>query len=371
MVRPSVFTTDDAPRRTESPCAIARQRWLQSVDIGHWLLVLATVLLALCSLLAGLEAQAQWQHVSARAAARKTPTIEPLALPDIPAIEPAGSTRPTRLQSAGQVGGNRIELPQSGNRAQAAELVRLQTVAARDGARGTAAGRAAARASWVLGLLYLHGIAVEANPANALAWFQKARALGEPMASAGLAWCAIDGCGLQADPAAARPWLAQLRQVDAARAAYLEWVVEDRLAPLRLPAPGGALPEAPRTPNRNLLVRAANGGNVHARLELGLEAASRNRPAEAASQFRLAAPRSHAAAANLLRVQLQINGGEAPAKGVVIPPSNARQVRPGGAPPTFPPAEGAPDNSVRIDGAGDTAGQSLANARRYHRGDGA
>lgn len=171
--------------------------------------------------------------------------------------------------------------------------------------------REQARAAWLLGLMYLHGLGVTASPGEAAVWFERARALGEPLAAAGLAWCEIDGCRTVPNPAAAQRWITQLRRVDLPRAQYLQWLVDERLSPLQLATPGlrsePASP-APAAPDRQLLLTAARGGNVHARIELGFESISANRPAEALEHFRAAAPRSPAASANaaLLAERLRV-----------------------------------------------------------------
>ena len=156
-----------------------------------------------------------------------------------------------------------------------------------------------ARASWLLGLLYLHGIGVAASPGEAARWFERAHALGEPLAAAGIAWCEIDGCRNAPNPAAARRWIVLLRTVDLPRAQHLQWLMEEKLSPLHIARPGlRGEPAAGTRPDRQLLSSAARGGSVHARIELGLESMTANRPAEALEHFRAAASRSPAASAN-------------------------------------------------------------------------
>ena len=123
--------------------------------------------------------------------------------------------------------------------------------------------------------------------------------MGEPLAAAGLAWCEIDGCQGPANPAAARRWITPLRAVNLPRAQYLQWLVDSRLAPLQLATPG-LRPDAPGIglPSRQLLVSAAQGGDVQARIELGMQSAAANRLTEALGHFRAAAARSPTAAAN-------------------------------------------------------------------------
>lgn len=191
---------------------------------------------------------------------------------------------------------------------------------------GTPAARAAQRdAAWLLGLLTLHGAGTPADPAAARQWFIRAHELGHPLAPAGLAWCAIDGCGAAPQPVAAAPWIAALRRTDPARANYLEWLRTRRLAPLQ----GSPRPPPPD----GLLARAAGGGNPAAQVDYGLALLENDQRQAALRQFRQAAARSPAAAANAEWLQNRISG-----------------------------AEGVPDGAA--------GSQWLAEARRYHRGDG-
>jgi len=219
-------------------------------------------------------------------------------------------------------------LPPAADPALAAELQRLRRAAAGSGA-------AAREAAWQLALLHLNGIAPAATPGEARRWLALAHALGEPMAAAGLAWCAIDGCDGPPEPEAARRWIAALRAVDAPRAQYLEWLLGTRLAPPSQ-APHTA-PGARRQASRQdeLLERAARGGNTAARLERGLEQLAQEHIGEAARSFESAAARSPAAAANAQLLQERL------------------------APAPRPRARGP--------AAGD---QWLTAARRFHRGDG-
>ena len=203
------------------------------------------------------------------------------------------------LTAADRVASRPLRVPDADNPLLESQIARLRATALSTAVPGPRAGRAQANASWVLGLLYLHGIGVAASPANAATWFDRARTLGEPLASAGLAWCEIEGCKGPADPAAARRWIALLRAVNLPRAQYLQWLVEARLSPLQIAAPGlRNEPAVAGLPNRQLLLSAAQGGDVHARIELGFESIAANRPAEALGHFRAAAPRSPAASAN-------------------------------------------------------------------------
>lgn len=193
-----------------------------------------------------------------------------------------------------------------------AQIARLRANALNSPANSARNIRAQANASWILGLLYLHGIGVATSPAEAASWFERARALGEPLAPAGLAWCEIEGCKNSPDPSAARRWIVPLRAVNLPRAQYLQWLIESRLSPLQFAAPNlRGDPVQPALPSRQLLLSAAQGGDIHARIELGLESLAANRPEEALAQFRAAAPRSAAAAANaaLLSERLQTPTG--------------------------------------------------------------
>lgn len=192
-----------------------------------------------------------------------------------------------------------LYIPGADNAVLESEVARLRATALSTAAPGPRAGRAQANASWVLGLLYLHGIGVDASPADAATWFERARALGEPLAPAGLAWCEIEGCKGSLNPAAARRWIALLRAVNLPRAQYLQWLLEARLSPLQIATPGlRNEPAVAGAPNRQLLLSAAQGGDIHARIELGFESLGANRLTDAVEQFRAAAPRSAAASAN-------------------------------------------------------------------------
>lgn len=218
------------------------------------------------------------------------PWNEPLQLsgsPTAPPLEPSGLplTAP-------------FEMPRASNTAAEAERVRLLTLASQQARRGSRAEKMAATASWQLGLMYLHGAGGMQDRSQAQQWFERAVALGEPLANAGLAWCAIDGCTGAARPATARPWIAKLHAVAPGRADYLEWLLENRMAPLALAQPGMYPREPTPAPHRALLQRAAHAGDIHALIELGFEHVAAGRLLEAEKQFQALAPRSAAAAAN-------------------------------------------------------------------------
>lgn len=198
------------------------------------------------------------------------------------------------------VGRQDLRLPGSDNPGLDTAIERLRTTALSASAPRQRGSRNAASASWVLGLLYVHGIGVVINLADAAYWFDRAYTLGEPLAAAGLAWCAIEGCTETPNPDAARRWINALRSVNLPRAQYLQWLLESRLVPLQIAAPGMAPGYATSgLPNRALLLSAAQGGDIDALIELGLESLGAGRRDEALTWFRAAAPRSPAAAANV------------------------------------------------------------------------
>ena len=162
-------------------------------------------------------------------------------------------------------------------------------------ARSATESRSAAQAAWALGLIHLHGAGVPQNRMQAQRWFMQAAAGGFPLAQAGLAWCAMDGCSGPPDLEAADAAIAALRPSAPARAAFLAWLVEGRRA--------RNLPSQQLAPGRSpLLLAAAQGGEVHALNALGIDAALHGQDAVAEGYFRRAAPGSPAARANLERL---------------------------------------------------------------------
>lgn len=187
------------------------------------------------------------------------------------------------------------------------EIGKLQVLANRPIPFTSARNRSAANnaasqtrnAAWVLGLLYLHGMGVAQDPAQALFWFKQANQLNEPWAAAGLAWCAIEGCDAPPNPVAARPWVAQLRAAKPGRALYLEWLVESSLSPLQSNSVELAQElEKTRLARRQLLVTAAKLQDVQAQIELGFESVAAERTSEAQTYFQAAAATSKVAADN-------------------------------------------------------------------------
>ena len=224
--------------------------------------------------------------------------------------------------------------------AQSQELGQLKEIANSNGHSGTS-NVVAARAAWVLGLMYLHGTGVRTDVVQAHQWFEQAYDKGERMASAGLAWCALQGCISMPNVQAAKKWIAALRTVDPARARYLEWLSKTRLAPIPVLSLEQASPQAGMLGHRHLLVSAARGGDVNAQIELGLESAALNRYDKALQYFEAAAPRSLVAADNVVIVKEQL---------VIKRAKSGAEIK--------PPAPG--HNAEAL----------FKEARRYHRGEG-
>ena len=204
--------------------------------------------------------------------------------------------------------------------AQSQELGQLKEIANSSAQSGTA-NMLAARAAWVLGLMYLHGTGVRTDVVQADQWFEQAYDQGERMASAGLAWCALQGCISMPNVHAAKKWIAVLRAVDPARAHYLEWLSKTRLAPLPVLSVEQSNPQAGMLGHRQLLVSAAKGGDVNAQIELGLESAALNRYDKALQYFEAAAPRSWVAADNAAIVKEQLIINRVQSGGEIKPPA--------------------------------------------------
>lgn len=288
--------------------------------------------------------------VHARVFAQAAPAFDPapsvaLPLQAAPPVAPVLRVGPVTSPPL------RADMPQAaplraplGNPALDSDLARLRAAATTPG-RGASARATQANAAWVLGLVYLHGIGVAPSPADAASWFERAQALGEPLAAAGLAWCEIEGCRTSPNPSAARRWIAPLRAVNLPRAQYLQWLVESRLSPLQIATPGPRLePGIAAQPNRQLLLSAAQGGDVHATIELGFESLTANREAQALDYFRAAAARSPAAAANAELLAQRMRG----------PGPSARR----------------PSASSGAQAGSPLAADTLARAQRNHRGEG-
>jgi len=191
-----------------------------------------------------------------------------------------------------------------------AELERLKSLALRSdlGPRGSRTRaqrlRSAAEAAWWLGLIYFHGTGVPQSSIQAQRWFERAQALGHPLAPAGVAMCEIDGCIGPPDPQAARPWIARLQQASTPRAYFLEWLASYRRSPIDVtPAIEPGAGATATLPAFDLLERAARAGDPHARIELGLYFASRQQWPQALAQFQAASAVSTAAARNAAAVR--------------------------------------------------------------------
>lgn len=164
--------------------------------------------------------------------------------------------------------------------------------------------QAAGQAAWLLGLLHLHGAAVSASSSKAKQWFTLAWHYGEPMASAGLAWCAYDGCQSAPDRAQAQQWARQLMSVDLGRALYMQWLLERQLRPLHLEQEDG-LKSLTRS-ERNLLDQAVAAGNVHAMIDLGILFAQSHDMRRSLTLFENAAAQSEVASQNANWVRQRI-----------------------------------------------------------------
>ena len=221
-------------------------------------------------------------------------TEEPIRLADSTAPILRTELAPTALSVSGSIKPPALQLPGLDNLALELEVTRLRASANR-----ATAGRGQANAAWVLGLLYLHGIGVPASTSDAQTWFERAHALGEPLAPLGLAWCQIDACKSAPNPAEAQRWLGLLRPVNQPRAQYLLWVLEAKLSPLQLAAPSPQdKANTGAAPNRQLLLNAAKAGDSQAQIELAFKSIAVNQDAEALAYFQAASARSAVAAFN-------------------------------------------------------------------------
>ncbi len=217
------------------------------------------------------------------------------------------------------------------------ELNQLQAQA--NGPTSSPAQKArAGQAAWILGLIHLHGAGVPLNPAQAKQWFLRSAEYGHPMARAGLSWCAYDGCQTYPDFAEALTQAQSLMSVDRARALYMMWLIEEKMRPLHEVNPSVAN-EAPAAPSP-LLQQAADGGNVHAMLEVGIFWVQKKVYSNALVWFERASSDSMAALANVQWVRKHL----------------------------------AQEQSARQTPSSNTLGQSsdalFSRARKYHRGEG-
>jgi TPR repeat protein len=164
-----------------------------------------------------------------------------------------------------------------------------------------------ANAAWIIGLLTLHGRGLPADVRRAKSWFQIAWKQGEKMASAGLAWCEMEGCGMPPDLAKARYWRTQLSKVNRGRALYFEWLARAKSAPLELPNDADAQLGIDKIPHHKLLVEAANAGDIHAHIELGIESVANNQLDEALQHFVFAEQNSTIVSNNARHIRAEID----------------------------------------------------------------
>lgn len=351
-----------------------------SYKIAHSTLPVAAARLA--ALLAALLSPVLTLSAPPAVAGARSLAAEPISGPDYaaPPIQiqtPAASTGSRKIRSQSAPAGpitlkssNRLSLPELGAAACAPDPLRASSPSGAGAAsqverlRQTASGKLApenqqlpalrqqqlqANAAWQMGLLTLHGICTVLNTADAAAWFERAQQLGEPLAPAGLAWCEIEGCKTAANPAAARKWLELLRSVDAPRALYLQWLMQSRLSPVALAQPGVGAASAAKAPvqNRQMLTSAAQQGDTNAKIELGLDSVLLEDLPAALAFFRSAAGRSAAASVNADVIAQRIK--------------DAKRTPP-------PVSAGRTGNGIAV--KSQSATDNLAQAQRYHRGQG-
>jgi uncharacterized protein len=177
----------------------------------------------------------------------------------------------------------------------------------------------AADAAWLLGLIYAHGAGVAPDSVQAQLWFERALARGQNLGAVGLAWCSIEGCKQAPNLALARTRISNIRTQLPARALYLEWWMLGKNAPLATSLPKNSSKtnqddDAPyRLASRPLLEQAARLGDIHALIELGLEAVALGNKAQARQWFEQASSGGSGAAAHnlLLLDQQQANSNAA------------------------------------------------------------
>jgi TPR repeat protein len=198
-----------------------------------------------------------------------------------------------------------------------------------------------ANAAWIMGLLTLHGRGLPVDVKRAKSWFQIAWQQGEKIASAGLAWCEMVGCGMPLDLAKARYWRTQLSKVNRGRALYFEWLARAKSAPLDLPNDVDAKSTIDKIPHHKLLVEAANAGDIHAHIELGIASAAKNQLDEALQHFVFAEQNSSIVSNNASHIRSEIDQEKSLSKLQKSSFNNA-----------------------------DLAESSWLQARRYHRGEG-
>ncbi len=241
------------------------------------------------------------------------------------------------------------------------ELANLKTTAL--SVPGDPSGRAAAgQSACLLGLLYLHGAAVNPDSARARQWFSLCAHYRDPLASAGLAWCALDGCQSAPNLSQAQIWVRRLNRVEPARAAHFQWLIDVQLRPLNPKATEGL--QTLSTPERNLLVKAVAGGNVHAMIELGILHAQSHDLARALQLFDQASGQSRVAAENAAWVRQRIAAEHAAS---AMPSVTSQAIL--AAPPT-PVQEFTIESKPMVMATPEQAQATYLAARRFHRGDG-
>lgn len=241
------------------------------------------------------------------------------------------------------------------------ELASLRAVAL--SAPSDTAGRGiAGKSACLLGLLYLHGAAVPLDLAIAKQWFSLCAHYGDPMASAGLAWCALDGCQSAPTISLARTWVRRLVRVDPARAAYFQWLIAARLRPLTPNATEGL--QTLSTVERDLLENSVLGGNIHAMIEMGILYAQSDDLDRASHLFDQASGRSLVAAQNAAWVRQRIADRQ---RANTLPSlSREEPFASSTDSATEPPLDlGTPGNATP-----EQAQMTYIAARRFHRGDG-
>ena len=244
-----------------------------------------------------------------RAADMGQQTVQPAGVSAPTVIQPAGSSvTPPSIKPSGTPGvaAPKLAAPDE-NDTDVQRIAKLEATAMTNARKGSAAERLAARTAWLLGLLFLHGEHAPVDRSLAQKWFERARALQEPLAGAGLAWCQIDGCSGPPAPTAARQYLSpQLRRANLGLMLFLEWKIQDRLAPIQGPTTSSQAHADPGVARMQLLQQAAQAGNASALNELGLNNVTESHYSQALAQFEAGAARSPAAAANatLLRNRL-------------------------------------------------------------------
>lgn len=223
------------------------------------------------------------------------PIEDRITLPQVPPQQKRSSVQPIKNQTALQADIDNLKAV--ANKVNGA-------VSARPNSAAQLQRRQAANAAWVLGLLYANGVGVDIDYSEAHLRFKQANQLGEPSATAGLAWCEIQGCEGFPSASKARFWTAQLRAIKPGRALYFDWLIEDTFSPLQNnSAASAASLEKTRLLRRQILLNAAKSQDVQALIELGFDAVANERLKEAYNYFAIAAPNSAVATQNASLIQ--------------------------------------------------------------------